>query len=213
MCSFIYPVVAHWVWHPNGWLRDNDTKTYIDFAGAGAVHLLGGASGFIGAVILGSRYDIFRNHENPLKESNSGVQYSLAEIANSNEKVEAIAESIFLKFDLNKNGMIERYELLKAMKEMHSQENLEETPEEDLSEIWEEIDLDKNGYLSFNDFKQLVKTVLELKVKLISDETGSASGVPDAISLMANSSNFDIANLYEVVGKAKGNDNKIQAML
>ena len=60
MCSFIYPVVAHWVWHPKGWLQDNDTAAYIDFAGSGAVHLVGGASGFIGAWILGSRYDIFK---------------------------------------------------------------------------------------------------------------------------------------------------------
>lgn len=63
MCIFIYPVVAHWVWHPDGWLN---VKGYIDFAGSGAVHLVGGASGFIGAVLLGPRYDIFGTHPDPL---------------------------------------------------------------------------------------------------------------------------------------------------
>ena len=59
MSAFVYPAVAHWVWHPKGWLANNDTP-FIDFAGSGAVHLVGGASGFISAWILGPRYDLFK---------------------------------------------------------------------------------------------------------------------------------------------------------
>jgi len=56
MSAFIYPVVVHWIWHPNGWLNE---LGLIDFAGSGAVHLVGGSAGFVGAWILGPRYDIF----------------------------------------------------------------------------------------------------------------------------------------------------------
>ncbi len=37
----IYPLVAHWCWHREGWLR---VAGYYDFAGSGVVHLTGGKS-------------------------------------------------------------------------------------------------------------------------------------------------------------------------
>eukprot|EP00092_Neocalanus_flemingeri_P030375 GFUD01032973.1.p1 GENE.GFUD01032973.1~~GFUD01032973.1.p1 ORF type:complete len:789 (-),score=155.80 GFUD01032973.1:55-2421(-) len=54
--GLIYPVVAHWAWTPNGWLSVNG---YIDFAGSGVVHHLGGVCGFVGAVFLGPRIGRF----------------------------------------------------------------------------------------------------------------------------------------------------------
>jgi len=54
-CSFIYPVVSAWHWG-GGWLKE---LGFIDFAGSGIVHMVGGASGCIGAYLLGPRYDIF----------------------------------------------------------------------------------------------------------------------------------------------------------
>eukprot|EP00092_Neocalanus_flemingeri_P008906 GFUD01009581.1.p1 GENE.GFUD01009581.1~~GFUD01009581.1.p1 ORF type:complete len:704 (+),score=140.44 GFUD01009581.1:39-2150(+) len=54
--GLIYPVVAHWAWTPNGWLMVNG---YIDFAGSGVVHHLGGVCGFVGAVFLGPRIGRF----------------------------------------------------------------------------------------------------------------------------------------------------------
>lgn len=110
MCSFIYPVVAHWVWHPKGWLQDNDVKAYIDFAGSGAVHLVGGAAGFIGAWILGPRYDIFKTFSNPLLAGGStlGKPAFLMELANSDEKVDTIAKNIFEKYDGNNDGVIDK---------------------------------------------------------------------------------------------------------
>ncbi|XP_050521489.1 putative ammonium transporter 1 isoform X2 [Daktulosphaira vitifoliae] len=47
-----YPIVAHWVWAPNGWLLN---LGYSDFSGAGAVHLLAGTCSFIAALFLGPR--------------------------------------------------------------------------------------------------------------------------------------------------------------
>ena len=56
LSGLVYPVVAHWAWTPGGWLAVNG---YIDFAGSGVVHHLGGVCGFVGAVFLGPRIGRF----------------------------------------------------------------------------------------------------------------------------------------------------------
>jgi Amt family ammonium transporter len=48
----VYPIEAGWVWNPNGWLF---RLGYIDFAGSSAIHMVGGMSALIGAIILGPR--------------------------------------------------------------------------------------------------------------------------------------------------------------
>lgn len=57
MTSFIYPVVVSWVWAERswgkGWLKDIG---FIDFAGSGVVHMVGGVCALWGAKILGERY-------------------------------------------------------------------------------------------------------------------------------------------------------------
>eukprot|EP00232_Nephroselmis_pyriformis_P015826 CAMPEP_0182878076 /NCGR_PEP_ID=MMETSP0034_2-20130328/15142_1 /TAXON_ID=156128 /ORGANISM="Nephroselmis pyriformis, Strain CCMP717" /LENGTH=384 /DNA_ID=CAMNT_0025010949 /DNA_START=82 /DNA_END=1232 /DNA_ORIENTATION=- len=54
--SVWYPIVAHWVWSDVGWLGK---LGFIDFAGAGAVHLLGGCCAFVSAWWLGPRIGRF----------------------------------------------------------------------------------------------------------------------------------------------------------
>ena len=39
ICGVIYPIVTHWVWSGQGWLTD---LGFIDFAGSGVVHMVGG---------------------------------------------------------------------------------------------------------------------------------------------------------------------------
>ena len=39
--GFIYPIIAHWSWHKEGWLR---THGFHDFAGSAVVHTTGGNS-------------------------------------------------------------------------------------------------------------------------------------------------------------------------
>ncbi|MDR1821602.1 MAG: ammonium transporter [Oscillospiraceae bacterium] len=48
----VYPIEAHWVWGPDGWLT---AKGYIDFAGSSVIHMVGGVTSLIGAAILGPR--------------------------------------------------------------------------------------------------------------------------------------------------------------
>ena len=55
MTAFIYPVVVHWTWG-GGWLSDFE---FIDFAGSGIVHTVGGVAGLVGTIILGKRIERF----------------------------------------------------------------------------------------------------------------------------------------------------------
>ena len=50
--TFSYAIAAHWVWARGGWLYE---EGYVDFAGDGPVHLLGGVSGLVCTYVLGPR--------------------------------------------------------------------------------------------------------------------------------------------------------------
>ena len=70
MTAIIYPLVVHWTWG-GGWLSE---LGYLDFAGSGIVHMVGGMMGLIGAIItkprLGrfdeKRIEEFKPHNIPL---------------------------------------------------------------------------------------------------------------------------------------------------
>ena len=51
-CGIMYPLVANWVWNPNGWLA---VRGFNDFAGSAAVHAMGGFSALAAAIVLGPR--------------------------------------------------------------------------------------------------------------------------------------------------------------
>ena len=48
----IYAPVAHWVWHPNGWIF---ALGALDFAGGTVVHINAGVAGLMCALVLGKR--------------------------------------------------------------------------------------------------------------------------------------------------------------
>ncbi len=49
--GLIYPIVTHWVWG-GGWLAE---QGFLDFAGSGVVHMLGGVAALAGVIVLGPR--------------------------------------------------------------------------------------------------------------------------------------------------------------
>ena len=49
--AVVYPIEAHWIWG-GGWLAQ---LGFVDFAGSCAIHMVGGISAIIGAIILGPR--------------------------------------------------------------------------------------------------------------------------------------------------------------
>lgn len=72
LIAFVYPVVAHWVWSPFGWMsatRTAETASsgytllfgsgVYDFAGDGPVHMVGGFASLAGAWVLGARIGRF----------------------------------------------------------------------------------------------------------------------------------------------------------
>src|SRR6476646_8442662 len=52
--GFIYPIVGHWIWGPDGWLATMDTP-FRDFAGSTVVHTVGAMVALAGAIALGPR--------------------------------------------------------------------------------------------------------------------------------------------------------------
>jgi Amt family ammonium transporter len=62
--GFIYPIIGHWVWGPDGWLATMGSSGYVfpslgmgfhDFAGSTVVHTIGGFIALAGAIVLGPR--------------------------------------------------------------------------------------------------------------------------------------------------------------
>eukprot|EP00756_Hemistasia_phaeocysticola_P060671 Hpha_TRINITY_DN4228_c0_g1::TRINITY_DN4228_c0_g1_i1::g.186738::m.186738/K03320/amt, AMT, MEP; ammonium transporter, Amt family len=56
LSSLVYPIGAHWIWAPEGWLR---AKTWangcVDIGGGVTVHLLGGTAAIVAAAMIGPR--------------------------------------------------------------------------------------------------------------------------------------------------------------
>ena len=62
--GFIYPILGHWAWGPDGWLALMGSKDHIlpslgtnfrDFAGSTVVHTIGGVISLAGSIALGPR--------------------------------------------------------------------------------------------------------------------------------------------------------------
>ena len=75
LTGFVYPVVVHSIWSSNGFISafNNDTLFRdvgtIDFAGSGVVHMTGGLTALIAAIILGPRKGRFYDDEGNLLET------------------------------------------------------------------------------------------------------------------------------------------------
>jgi ammonium transporter, Amt family len=75
LTAFVYPVIVHSIWDSNGFLSAFADDKFqgvgtIDFAGSGVVHLTGGLTAFIAAIILGPRRGRFTDDDgNPLEEA------------------------------------------------------------------------------------------------------------------------------------------------
>src|SRR5213080_5503809 len=53
--GFIYPIIGHWAWGPDGFLNNIKPAAFHDFAGSTVVHTIGGFIALAGAIALGPR--------------------------------------------------------------------------------------------------------------------------------------------------------------
>ena len=52
--AIVYPIVGHWVWG-GGWLSNFGGTGFMDFAGSGVVHTVGGVAALVGTIMLKPR--------------------------------------------------------------------------------------------------------------------------------------------------------------
>jgi len=67
---FIYAPLAHWTWHPDGFLRQMGV---LDFAGGTVVHMSAGWAALAGAIVLGRR----RSHVNKEAHTPANIPFVL----------------------------------------------------------------------------------------------------------------------------------------
>ncbi len=73
LTGFVYPVVVHAIWNADGFLSAFHTDPLrgigmVDFAGSGVVHMTGGATALVAAVILGPRIGRFKDENGNVLE-------------------------------------------------------------------------------------------------------------------------------------------------
>jgi Amt family ammonium transporter len=84
LTGFVYPVVVHSIWSSDGWItafREDPWQGVgvVDFAGSGVVHMTGGATALVAAIILGPRKGRFYDEDgNPLETPNNFAPHSVA---------------------------------------------------------------------------------------------------------------------------------------
>jgi Amt family ammonium transporter len=71
----IYAPLAHWVWAPDGWIRNLGA---LDFAGGTVVHISAGLAGLAAAIVLGKRHSVKKKekvvpHNIPLTMLGAGM--------------------------------------------------------------------------------------------------------------------------------------------
>lgn len=88
--GFVYPIVAHAIWSPQGFLSATAVEPLwgqgmVDFAGSGVVHMTGGTTALFATAILGPRRGRFHDHTGrPLKKPNEFPGHSAALQVSSN---------------------------------------------------------------------------------------------------------------------------------
>lgn len=91
LAAFVYPIILAWTWG-QGWLY---SWGFLDFAGTGIVHLVGGVAGFWGAFIVGERTSKVRARLHPDRPTPKVTEKVRKEISKANADYSEIALKYF----------------------------------------------------------------------------------------------------------------------
>ena len=83
-----------------------------------------------------------------------------AEILKNPEEFKKMSKKIFDTYDINKNGLVDREELKKALTKFYSAQGVKAPDDSVIDETFKALDLDKNNSLSPEEFEIYVKKLL-----------------------------------------------------
>jgi Ca2+-binding EF-hand superfamily protein len=86
---------------------------------------------------------------------------AIKDILSNEKKFTEVAKVAFDSVDTDKSGQIDASELEKVMVQIATDMGAEPPSKEDVLEVLEHLDTDKSGKISFDEFKVLIKDVLE----------------------------------------------------
>jgi Ca2+-binding EF-hand superfamily protein len=86
---------------------------------------------------------------------------AIKDILSNEKKFTEVARVAFDSVDTDKSGQIDGQELEKVMVQIATDMGADPPTKEDVMEVLEHLDSDKSGKISFEEFKVLIRDVLE----------------------------------------------------
>jgi Ca2+-binding EF-hand superfamily protein len=86
---------------------------------------------------------------------------AIKDILGNEKKFNEVAKVAFDSVDTDKSGQIDGAELEKVMVQIAADMGADPPSKEDVMEVLEHLDADKSGKIDFEEFKVLIKDVLE----------------------------------------------------
>jgi hypothetical protein len=152
MSIFIYPLAAHWAWSGDGWIGEKD---YIDFAGSGVVHVIGGAGALVGAFLLGPRYDYYGTHKDTISE-----KLPLVDLLQNKAKIKQIARDVFDEVGKQYDKYITKHETLEHSIFLSQEIGVKKFDTIMLEAIWNIVDVKLRGTLEIDQFVLFLRRLL-----------------------------------------------------
>ena len=86
-------------------------------------------------------------------------------IVENEQALNEIAQRAFQNVDKDKNKFIDEYELEKIMAQISNDMGAEPPTKEDVKEVLDSLDTDRNGTINFVEFKALIKDILNALIE------------------------------------------------
>lgn len=87
-------------------------------------------------------------------------------ILSDKQKLRNLTEAAFKKVDIDQSGFVEKDELQKVMEDVAKDIGVEKPTREDVDEVLKELDENKDGRLSLDEFQVLIEQVLDQMARI-----------------------------------------------